>query len=173
MSHIAPTIDDELRAALAFPERFNLAEYFLDRRMMEGFGEQVAIIDYRGRVTYRELQAMANRVANALVAEGVRAEDRVLIGLFDSIEFAATFFGVLKCGAVVAMVNAAVPFAAPAASTLVRLTVQVNVVVPAQFTEDTPVPAAALWNVTPAGNTSDTVSVSPLATPPLLPSEIV
>jgi benzoate-CoA ligase family protein len=52
---------------------------------------------------------MANRVANALTKLGVRAEERVLIGLFDSIEFAATFFGVLKAGAVVAMVNPELP----------------------------------------------------------------
>ena len=109
MSHLAPPLDDELRAALELPERFNLAEYLLDRRIAEGMGDRVAIVDDRGHVTYRELQALANRVAAALVARGVRPEERVLIGLFDSIEFAATFFGVLKAGAVVAMVNPELP----------------------------------------------------------------
>jgi benzoate-CoA ligase family protein len=109
MSPFAPPLDDALRAAIDFPERFNLAEYFLDRRLSEGLGDELAIIDDRGRVTYRELQALANRVANALVKQGVRPEDRVLVGLRDSIEFAATFFGVLKAGAVVAMVNPELP----------------------------------------------------------------
>lgn len=108
-SHFAPPIDDELRRALDFPERFNLAEYFLDHRLDEGLGDEVAVIDDRGRVTYRELHALANRVAHALTTSGVRPEDRVLIGLYDSIEFAATFFGVLKAGAVVAMVNPELP----------------------------------------------------------------
>src|SRR6185369_15948824 len=98
-------LSDELRRAVDFPERFNLAEYFLDRRIEEGLGDEIAIVDDRGQVTYRELQARANQVAASLVALGVRPEDRVLIGLYDSIEFAATFYGVLKVGAVVAMVN--------------------------------------------------------------------
>jgi benzoate-CoA ligase family protein len=110
-SHVAPPIDDALRAALAFPERFNLAEYFLDRRLAEGLGDDIAIVDDGGQVSYRQLQALANQVASALVAAGVRAEDRVLIGLYDSIEFAAAFFGVLKAGAVVAMVNPELPAA--------------------------------------------------------------
>jgi benzoate-CoA ligase len=109
MSHIAPVISDELRAAIDFPERFNLADYFLDRRVAEGLGDDIAVVDDRGRVSYRELQAMANRVANALVASGVRPEERVLIALYDSIEFAATFYGVLKAGAVVAMCNPELP----------------------------------------------------------------
>jgi benzoate-CoA ligase family protein len=108
-SHLAPPVDDVLRAAIDFPERFNLAEYFLDRRVAEGLGDEVAVVDDRGQVTYRQLQARANQVANALVAGGVRPEDRVLIGLYDSIEFAATFYGVLKTGAVVAMVNPELP----------------------------------------------------------------
>jgi benzoate-CoA ligase len=106
---IAPQIDDELRRALEFPERFNLADYFLDQRIAEGLGERVAIIDDHGQVTYRELQALSNRVASTLVRLGVRQEERVLIGLYDSIEFAATFFGVLKAGAIVAMVNPELP----------------------------------------------------------------
>ncbi len=102
-------LSPELREALAFPERFNLAQYFLDDRIAEGYGESVAVIDDHGKITYRELQRLANRVASSLVSLGVRPEDRVLIGLFDSIEFAATFFGVLKAGAVVAMVNPELP----------------------------------------------------------------
>ena len=109
MSPMIPTMDDALRSAIDFPERFNLADYFLDRRIADGLGDRVAIIDDNGRVTYRELQQLANRVANALVAADVRQEERVLIGLHDSIEFAATFFGVLKAGAVVAMVNPELP----------------------------------------------------------------
>ncbi len=103
------TLSEELKKAIDFPERFNLADYFLDQRVAEGVGDRVAIVDDRGQVTYRELQALANQVASTLVMLGVRPEERVLIGLFDSIEFAATFFGVLKAGAVVAMVNPELP----------------------------------------------------------------
>ncbi len=94
---------------MSFPEHFNMARYFLDDRIAEGSGDRTAIIDDRGRYTYSEVQALANRVASALWSRGVRPEDRVLIGLSDSVEFAAAFFGVLKVGAVVAMVNPELP----------------------------------------------------------------
>jgi benzoate-CoA ligase family protein len=86
-----------------------MARWFLDERIAEGRGGRVAIVDDRGRYTYAEVHAMANRVAATLWARGVRPEDRVLIGLYDSVEFAAAFFGILKAGAVVAMVNPDLP----------------------------------------------------------------
>ena len=39
----------------------------------------------------------------------IRPEDRCLIGLSDCVEFVTSFFGVLKAGAVVAMVNPELP----------------------------------------------------------------
>jgi len=92
-----------------FPERFNMAHYFLDARIEEGRGDHVAVIDDDGRYSYRQVQALANQVGNALSAMGVGVEDRVLIGLSDGVEFAAAFFGILKIGAVVAMVNPELP----------------------------------------------------------------
>jgi benzoate-CoA ligase family protein len=96
-----------------FPEAFNLAAYFLDERIAEGKGERVALITAEDdrHVTYRELQALANQVAALLVDEGVMPEDRVLIALPDGLAFAAAFFGVLKAGAVVTMVNPELPVA--------------------------------------------------------------
>src|SRR5690242_7211689 len=92
-----------------FPERFNMAHYFLDARIEEGRGDHIAVVDDNGRYSYREVQALANRVGNALGAMGVGVEDRVLIACFDSIEFVAAFFGILKIGAVVTMVNPELP----------------------------------------------------------------
>jgi benzoate-CoA ligase len=101
--------DDLSGFAPSFPERFNMARYFLDDRIDEGRGDHLAVIDDHGSYTYRQVQALANQVANALTARGVGVEDRVLIGLFDGVEFVATFFGVLKAGAVVTMVNPELP----------------------------------------------------------------
>ena len=95
--------------APSFPETFNMARYFLDDRIEEGRGDALAVIDDAGQYTYRELQALANRLGNALSARGIGPEDRVLIALTDRVEFAATFFGVLKIGAVVTMVNPELP----------------------------------------------------------------
>ncbi len=95
--------------ALEFPDQLNMSDYFLDRRIEEGLGDKIAVIDDSGAYTYRQVQALANQMANALKARGIGPEDRVLIGLFDSIEFVATFFGVLKLGSVVTMVNPELP----------------------------------------------------------------
>jgi benzoate-CoA ligase len=92
-----------------FPEEFNLADYFLDARVREGRGERTAIVSGDKRWTYAEVQAESNRMANVLREAGVMPEDRVLILLPDCVHFAATFFGTLKCGAVVTMVNPELP----------------------------------------------------------------
>lgn len=92
-----------------FPERFNLAEYFLDARIAEGRGDRVAIVAGDVSWTYRQVQEAANRLANVLRAHGVEIEDRVLISLPDCLHFAAAFFATLKLGAVVTMVNPELP----------------------------------------------------------------
>ena len=87
------------------PNPFNIADYFLDDRIREGFGDRPALRTREGNVTYAELQARANRFANALTRLGVQPEQRVLIGLPDVPDFAASLFGTLKMGAVGVMVN--------------------------------------------------------------------
>ncbi len=92
-----------------FPERFNMAHYFLDHNMEEGRGDKVCLYYRDERYTYREVQARANRFANALGALGVGIEDRVLLVLPDCPEFAFAWFGAAKAGAVIAMVNPLLP----------------------------------------------------------------
>ncbi len=87
------------------PNPFNIADYFLDDRVREGLGDRIALRTSDGTVTYRALQARANRFANALRDLGVRPEERVLIALPDVPDFAAALFGTLKMGAVGVMVN--------------------------------------------------------------------
>ncbi len=88
-----------------FPDTFNLAEYFLDRRISEGRGDRLAVVDDRGEYSYAHVQTQAEHLAGTLWQAGIRPEDRCLIGLWDCVEFAASFFGIVKAGAVVAMVN--------------------------------------------------------------------
>ncbi len=96
---------------IRFPERFNMATYFLDDRIEEGFGDKVAVYFKDEKYTYSQVQQMANRMANALVSLGVEMEDRVLMALPDSIEFVATWFAIAKIGAVITMVNTILPTA--------------------------------------------------------------
>lgn len=89
----------------SFPERFNLADYYLDARIREGRGERIAIRVGEQQWTYAEVQSLANRASFALRDRGVGLEDRVLLLLFDGIEFATAWFGILKAGAVFCMGN--------------------------------------------------------------------
>lgn len=93
----------------AFPETFNMATYFLDERIAEGGGARIAVSDDRGSYSYAQVHDLAGRLCALLWSGGVRPEDRCLIGLPDSVAFASAFFGVLKAGAVVAMVNNELP----------------------------------------------------------------
>lgn len=88
-----------------FPERFNMADYFLDARIREGKGERTAVAIGDRRWSYGEVQTRANRASHALRNRGVDLEDRVLLLLPDGIEFVDAWFGTLKAGAVFCMGN--------------------------------------------------------------------
>jgi benzoate-CoA ligase family protein len=82
------------------PERFNAAAFFLDRHLHEGRGGRTAFRCGGRSVTYEEVGVRANRLGNALRSRGVEIEHRVLLALPDCPEFAETFWGAIKIGAV-------------------------------------------------------------------------
>jgi benzoate-CoA ligase family protein len=84
------------------PRGFNLASYFVDRNVEEGRGGHTALIGPGGATTYAELATLTNRSGNVLGEVGVRAEERVLLVLADSVEFVALWYGAQKIGAVTA-----------------------------------------------------------------------
>lgn len=86
-----------------------MADYFLDQRIRDGLGDKIAVYDDCGSYTYNQIVEQSERVCGALWQADIRPEDRCLIGLFDSVEFVTSFFGILKAGAVVAMVNPELP----------------------------------------------------------------
>lgn len=92
-----------------FPERFNMADWFLDARVREGKGHRTAIKVGDRSWTYSEVQSLSNRVCHALRDRGIDMEDRVLLLLPDGIEFAISWFGILKAGAVFCMGNPLAP----------------------------------------------------------------
>jgi benzoate-CoA ligase family protein len=92
--HVAPMPPFDI------PGRYNLADYFIERHLREGRGEKTAIITSGQRITYREIAHQINRVGNGLLRLGLQQEQRVLLVLPDSLEFAAAYFGAMKIGAV-------------------------------------------------------------------------
>ncbi|HXM58667.1 MAG TPA: benzoate-CoA ligase family protein [Candidatus Dormibacteraeota bacterium] len=88
------------------PERYNAAADLLDGNLEAGRGDRVAIRTTDGAsMTYADVAAAANRAGNALRELGVEMENRVLLAALDGPEFAATFFGAIKLGAVPVPVN--------------------------------------------------------------------
>lgn len=94
---------------MAGAEWLNIAELFLTRRLTEGRGERVALRLADRQLTYAELDGLANRFGTLLRDLGVRQEERVILALPDSAEYAAALFGILKIGAVAVMVNPGLP----------------------------------------------------------------
>lgn len=90
---------------LSLPEEFNAASYFVDRHIAEGRSDKIAIECGDRHLTYRQLLESVNQVGNALKKFDVRPEERVLLLLLDTPEFAASFFGAIKIGAVPVPLN--------------------------------------------------------------------
>ncbi len=62
--------------------------------------DAVAMIEPSQQISYGGLDRLANRYANLFCQHGVARGDRVVIALDNGIEMAASYFGVLKAGAV-------------------------------------------------------------------------
>ena len=75
------------------------------------YGSQVALIerepekDRRSEITWRQFDDQANRVANALIARGVRKGDRVIQLMTNCLEWLPVYFGILRTGAWVVPLN--------------------------------------------------------------------
>ncbi len=89
-----------MTASVQIPERFNAADFFLDRHAREGRAGRTAF-RYRGRaISYAEIAIRASRFGNSLLSKDIEIEQRVLLALPDCPEFAEAFWGAMKIGAV-------------------------------------------------------------------------
>jgi benzoate-CoA ligase family protein len=85
---------------LDLPEIYNATTTFVDDNIAQGRGRRTAIYYQDQKVTYQEVFEKVNRTGNALKELGLDIENRVLLVLPDSPEFAFSFFGAIKIGAV-------------------------------------------------------------------------
>src|SRR5947207_5575960 len=92
-----------------FPERFNMADYFLYHNLEEGRENKTCLFFEEQSWTYGDVARMSNRTGNALAELGLEIEERVLIVLPDCPEFVWTWFGAARIGAVITMVNPLLP----------------------------------------------------------------
>ena len=70
-----------------FFELYNAADDLLARNLGPDRAERVAVIDSAGEHTFAEIASAANRFAHVLESAGVRAEQRVLLALDDTVAF--------------------------------------------------------------------------------------
>jgi acyl-CoA synthetase (AMP-forming)/AMP-acid ligase II len=67
--------------------------------------EDIALIelkpsrDYRQTITWRDFDARANKVANALIASGIKKGDKVIHLMMNSINWLEAYFGIIRTGA--------------------------------------------------------------------------
>lgn len=87
------------------PRLYNAAVDFVDRHVAEGRGRRVAFMEDGKTTTYAQLADLTARVTSAVRGLGVLPEQRVMLCLHDTAEFAAIFFGVIRAGAVAVPVN--------------------------------------------------------------------
>src|SRR5205807_6325745 len=93
----------QLIMAIEFPERFNMADYFLYHNLEEGRENKTCLYFQDQTFTYGEAARRSNATGNALRELGVEIEDRVLIILPDSPEFAWSCFGSARFAAGITM----------------------------------------------------------------------
>ncbi len=84
---------------------YNAAVDLLERNLTPERAGRIAFIDEAGPHSYAELAERTNRCANVLRELGVQPEQRVLLCLYDSIDFPACFLGAIKAGIVPVPIN--------------------------------------------------------------------
>jgi len=81
------------------PQKFNSTEVLVDQNVAK-YGDKVAIYFDEQRITYKQLQASVNRVANGLKKLGVEEGDRVMLRMPNIPPVIVCNFAIIKIGAV-------------------------------------------------------------------------
>jgi 2-aminobenzoate-CoA ligase len=89
---------------LNYPEKLNLAKVLLDENV-EKKGDKVAIYFRDQCITYKQLQSLVNRFANALRELGVGKNDRVMLRSPNIPEYLVWNFACWRIGAIPVLIN--------------------------------------------------------------------
>ncbi|MCE9575374.1 MAG: benzoate-CoA ligase family protein [Deltaproteobacteria bacterium] len=100
-AHIDPTTSPP---KVEFPTPYNAGADLLERHL-PALADKIAYRDDRVALSYAGLRERADRAGNALLALGLRPEERVLLMMLDTVDFPAVFLGAIKAGLVPVPVN--------------------------------------------------------------------
>lgn len=70
------------------------------------FGKVPAVSYFGSKITWRELDRLANRFAHGLIARHIQPGERVMLALPNTPQWLIAYFGILKAGAVAVLVDA-------------------------------------------------------------------
>lgn len=79
---------------------FNACEYLLDRRLAAGDGGRLALTGPAGDLSYADLRDRVCRTAAGLRAVGVQPEQRIVMVMADSPNFAVVYLAAMRVGAI-------------------------------------------------------------------------
>ena len=88
-----------------YPRIYNAAVDMVDRNIAQGRAAKPAFIDPNETLTYGELQARCNRMANLAATYGMEREARIALLLLDTADFPVAFWGAVKAGVVPVCLN--------------------------------------------------------------------
>mgnify|MGYP002525104159 FL=1 len=94
-----------MATTIDIPGMYNATNHFIDRHTGKTSGVRVAYTDHTGDWTYQQLAAMVDQAGKVLSSLGLKAEQRVLMCMTDSVSFPAVFWGAIKIGAIPVPVN--------------------------------------------------------------------
>ena len=93
---------DFLLNGFEYPEYINVAHELTDKMVIEGHGDDVALIGNGRQRTYKELTDWTNRIAHALIDDyGIQPGNRILIRSANNPAMVAGWLAATKVGAVV------------------------------------------------------------------------
>jgi 4-hydroxybenzoate-CoA ligase len=84
---------------------YNAVTDLVDAPVARGLGGKAAFVDSDRTLTYGELQARSCQFGSALLDIGLRAEERLALLLYDTIDFPVAFWGAVRAGIVALPLN--------------------------------------------------------------------
>jgi benzoate-CoA ligase family protein len=86
-------------------DHFNAADYLVHRHLAEGRGDELAVHDAAGGLTYADLSSLVRTVSAALRSLGLHRDDRVLLVMSDDVPMLSAILGAFNAGLVAVPVS--------------------------------------------------------------------